>query len=41
MDQIIAQQRFQQEKQMRNLIDQGIQQSLIKKADVEYFPTNF
>lgn len=41
MDQIIAQQRFQQEKQMRNLIDQGIQQSLIKKADVEYFPSNF
>jgi len=41
MDQIIAQQRGQQEKQMRNLIEQGIQQSLIKKANVEYFPTNF
>lgn len=41
MDQIIAQQRMQQEKQMRNVIDQAIQQSLVKKANVEYFPSNF
>ncbi len=41
MDQIIAQQRMQQEKQMRNSIDQAIQTSLIKKAKVEYYPANF
>jgi peptidyl-prolyl cis-trans isomerase D len=41
MDQIIAQQRSQQEKQMRNTVDQAIQQALVKKANVEYYPENF
>ncbi|GAA4464562.1 hypothetical protein GCM10023093_15130 [Nemorincola caseinilytica] len=41
MDQILAMQRQQQEKQMRSVIDQTIQQSLIKSTPVEYFPANF
>lgn len=41
MDQIIAQQRGQQERQMANAIDQALQQTMTKKADVEYYPSNF
>lgn len=41
MDQIIGQQRYQQERQMANAIDQGLQQSVTRKAKVEYFPSNF
>jgi peptidyl-prolyl cis-trans isomerase D len=41
MDQIIAQQRGQQERQMANAIDQALQQTMSKKADVEYYPANF
>lgn len=41
MDQIINQQRAQREAQMRNLIDQGLQQALIRKTNVVYHPDNF
>lgn len=41
MDQILTMQRQQQERQMRNVIDQAIQQSLIKSTNVEYYPANF
>lgn len=41
MDQIIAQQRSQQERQMRSSIEQGLQKSLVKKAKVDYYPSNF
>lgn len=41
MDQIIAQQRMQQERQMANSLDQALQQTLTRKADVEYYPSNF
>lgn len=41
MDQIIAQQRMQQERQMRSAVDNALQQALIKKANVEYYPSNF
>ncbi len=41
MDQIVAQQRRQRENQMKNVIDQSLQQSITKKANVEYFPSNF
>jgi peptidyl-prolyl cis-trans isomerase D len=41
MDQIIAQQRMQQERQMRSAVDNALQQALIKKATVEYYPSNF
>jgi peptidyl-prolyl cis-trans isomerase D len=41
MDQIIGQQRMQQERQMANTIDQGLQQSMTRRAKVEYYPANF
>jgi hypothetical protein len=41
MDQIIGQQRMQQERQMANTIDQGLQQSMTRRAKVEYHPSNF
>jgi len=41
MDQIIAQQRYQQERQMSNTIEQGLQHAITRKAQVEYFPSNF
>lgn len=41
MDQIIAQQRMQQERQLRNVIDQTIMQTISKGADVDYYPANF
>jgi hypothetical protein len=41
MNQIIAQQRMQQEKQLKNTIDQSLQQSFAKRATVEYYPANF
>lgn len=41
MDQIIAQQRGQREMQMRNVVENGLRQSLIRKTDVTYYPQNF
>jgi peptidyl-prolyl cis-trans isomerase D len=41
MDQILAQQRMQQERQMRSVIDQTLQQAMIKRTNVEYHPDNF
>jgi len=41
MDQVVAQQRMQQERQLKNVMDQQMQQTLIKRADVTYYPSNF
>lgn len=41
MDQIVAQQRRQRENQMKNVIDQTLQESVSNQANVEYFPSNF
>ncbi len=41
MDQIIAQQRSQQERQMRGVVENALQQTMTKKANVEYNPANF
>ena len=41
MDAILAQQRRQQEGQMKNAIGQVLQQTINKKADVTYYPANF
>jgi peptidyl-prolyl cis-trans isomerase D len=41
MDQIIGQQRAQQERQMANAMEQGLQKALTKKVNVKYYPANF
>lgn len=41
LQQLVMQQRNQQEMQVRNSIGQQLQQAIIKKADVNYHPANF